>query len=175
MLEQKITEQDETIRSMQRSMELATAEHGTWLHTTNKQLRQHCVDKRDAEVKVIKARDDLACVKQKTASRIRNLERDVKNKAKETMDMQTSLEGRVASIEEVERDMTKQRRILAAKQDDLKKQQAVSELQMASLAFQRANNKTDRKKQKTAHGKALLVERQTRVRDNMVREHTVSL
>ncbi len=64
--------------------------------------------------------------------------------------------------------MAKQRRILAVEQDDLKKQQAVSESQIASLAFQRAYNKTDRKKMKTSHIKALQVEQQTRERDKMV-------
>ncbi len=70
-------------------MQLATAQHGTLLHTINKEIRQHCVDKQDAVDEATKAREDLAFVKQKTASRIRSLQRDVMGKAKEKMDMQT--------------------------------------------------------------------------------------
>ncbi len=167
-MEQKITAQDGIIQSMQLGMQVATAQHGTLLRTINKQIRQHCVDKQDVVDEATKAREDLAFVKQKTASRIRSLERAVMNKAKEKMDMQTILDGRVASIEEFNRDMVNQRRILAVEQDYLKKQQAVSESQIASLAFQRANNKTDRKKMKTSHSKVLQVEQQTREREKMV-------
>jgi hypothetical protein len=117
-LEQKITAQDGIIQSMQLGMQVATAQHGTLLHTINKLIRQHCVDKQDAVDEATKAREDLAFVKQKTANRIRSLERDVMNKAKEKMDMQTILDGRVASIEEFNRDMVNQRRILAVEQDD---------------------------------------------------------
>jgi hypothetical protein len=171
LLEQKITEQDGIIQSMQLGMQLANAQHGTLLHTINKEIRQHCVDKQDAVDEATKAREDLAFVKQKTANRIRSLERDVMGKAKEKMDMQTILDGRVGSVEELERDLAKQRRILAVEQDDLKKQQAVSDSQVSSLAFQRANNKTVRKKMKTSHSKALQVEQQARERDKMVSEH----
>ena len=111
MLEQKVTEQDGVIQSMKLDMKVAAAEQGALLHKINKEIRQHTVDKQDAVDEATKAREDLAFVKQKTANRIRSLERDVMNKAKEKMDMQTILDGRVASIEEFNRDMVNQRRM----------------------------------------------------------------
>ena len=168
MMEKKISEQDDIIHSMQLGLQLATAQHETLLHTTNKDIRQHCVDKQDAIDEATKARQDLAFLKQKSANRIRSLERDVMGKAKEKMDMQSVLDDRIASIEEVERDLVKRRRTLGIEQDDLKKQQAVSELQVSSLAFQRAKSKTDRKKLMTSHSKALQVQQQARERDKMV-------
>ncbi len=71
-------------------------------------------------------------------------------------------------MEASERDLVKRRRILAVEQDDLKKQQATSESQLSSLAFQKANYKTDRKKMKTSHSKELQFEQQTREREKPV-------
>ena len=87
MLEQKITEQDVIIHSMTLGIRVAAVEQGTLLHQINKEIRQHSVDKQDAVEEATKARDDLAFVKKKTATRIKSLERDVLNKEKDKMDM----------------------------------------------------------------------------------------
>ncbi len=169
MLEQKITEQDVIIHSRTLGIRVAAAEQGTLLYQINKETRQHSVDKQDAVEEATKARDDLAFVKKKTATRIKGLvERDVLIKEKDKMDMQTILEGQLCSMEASERDLAKRRRILAVQQDDLKKQQAASESQVSSLAFQRANNKTDRKKMKWSHSNELQFEQQTREREKQV-------
>jgi hypothetical protein len=89
--------------------------------------------------------------------------------------MQTVLEGQLCSVEASERDLAKRRRILAVEQDDLKKQQAASESQVSSLAFQRANNKTDRKKLKTSHSKELQFEQKTREREKQVKKMSCSV
>ena len=169
MLEQKITEQDEVIESMRLGIRVAAAEQGTLLHKLNTAIRQHCVDKQNDVEDSTKARDDLAFVEKKTATRIKSLERDVMNKVKDKMDMQTILDGQVGLMEASERDLAKRRRILAVEQDDLKKQQATSESQLSSLAFQKANYKTVRKKMKTSHSKELQFQQQTREREKQVK------
>jgi hypothetical protein len=68
----KITEQDDIIHSMQLGLQLATVQHETLLHTTNKDIRQHCVDKQDAVDEATKARQDLAFLKQKNIVRQRH-------------------------------------------------------------------------------------------------------
>ncbi len=168
-MEQKITEQDEIIHSMTLGIRVAQAEQGTLRHQMSKELRQHSVAKQEAVDDATKARDDLAFVKKKTATRINKLERDILNQEKEKIDMQTSLEGQLSSIGASERDLAKRRRILDVQQDDLMKQQAASELQVTSLAFQKANMRTDRKKLKRSHSNELQFEQQTREREKQVR------
>jgi hypothetical protein len=106
--------------------------------------------------------------KKKTATRIKNLERDLLIKAQDKFEMQSTLDARVCSMKESERDLSKERRQLGVKWDDLKKQQAVSESEVSSLAFERANNKCERKKMKTSHSKALQFEQETSERDKKV-------
>ncbi len=153
-------------------MQVAAAEQGTLLHKINKEIRQHTVDKQDAVEDATKARDDLAYVKKKTATRIKNLQRDVLNKVQDNMHMQTFLEGQLRGMEASERDLAKRRRILTVEQDDLQKQQAASASQVSSLAFQRASNKTDRKQMKRSHCKNLQFEQETRERDKQVKRCT---
>jgi hypothetical protein len=168
LLEQKITEQAVIIHSMTLGIRVAQTEQRALLHQMNKELRQHSVAKQEAVDDATKARDDLAFVTKKTATRIHKLERDVLNEEKEKIDMQTSLEGQLSSIGAFERDLAKRRRILDVQQDDLKKQQAASELQVTSLAFQKANIRTDRKKLKRSHSNELQIEQQTRAREKQV-------
>jgi hypothetical protein len=146
LLEQKVTEQDGIIESMRLVMEVAAAEHGTLLNKMNKELGQHAVDKHDAVEDATKARGDLVYVKNKTSTRIKHLERDVLIKAKDKVEMQSILDAQLCGMEESERDLAKQRRILAVKLEDLRKQQDLSQSQVSSLAFERANIKTERKK-----------------------------
>jgi hypothetical protein len=89
-------------------------------------------------------------------------------KAKDKLDMQSILEGQLIGIEGAERELAKQKRLLAVDQDDLKKQQAVAQEQVSSLAYQRANNKTNRKKLKTSHSKALQGVQHTMEREKRV-------
>ena len=91
------------------------------------------------------------------------------NKEQDKIDMQTILEGQLSSIGASERDLAKRRRILDVQQDDLMKQQAASELQVTSLAFQKANMRTDRKKLKRSHSNELQFEQQTRELEKQVR------
>ena len=167
-MEQKITEQDAIIESMRQGMDVAAVEQASFLHNFNKAMRQHAVDKHDAEENATKARDDLALFKRKTATRIKNLERDVQIKAQDQKDIQSTLDAQLCSMKEAERDLAKERRQLGVKWDDLKKQQAVSEFEVTSLAFVRANNKSERKKLKTSHSKALQFEQETSEQDKKV-------
>ena len=174
MLEQKVTEQDGVIQSMKLDMKVAAAEQGALLHKINKEIRQHTVDKQDAVEDATKARDDLACVKKKTATRIKSLQRDVLNKVQDNVHMQTCLEGQLRGMEASERYLAKRRRILAVEQDDLQKQQAASALQVSSLAYQRASHKKDLKKMKRSHCKNLQFEQDTRERDKQVKRCTLA-
>ena len=168
MLEQQITEQEGLIESMRMVMEVAAAEQGTLIHKMNKEIRQHDVDKQDAVEDATKAREDLVYVQKKTATRIKHLERDVVIIAKDKMEMQSILAAQLCGMEESERDLAKQRRILAVKLDDVKKQQDLSESQVCSLAFERANIQTERKKLKRSHSQALQCEQKARERDQKV-------
>jgi hypothetical protein len=121
LLEQQITEQEGLIESMRMVMEVAAAEQGTLIHKMNKEIRQHDVDKQDAVEDATKAREDLVYVQKKTATRIKHLERDVVIIAKDKVEMQSILDAQLCRMEESERDLAKQRRILAVKLEDLKK------------------------------------------------------
>jgi hypothetical protein len=167
-LEQKITEQDEVIQTLKLGIQVAAAEQCALVHKFRKEVRQHTVDKQDAVEVATKARDDLAFVQKKTATRIKSLEREVLNKVKDNMDMKTVVEGQLCSMEASERDLVTRRRILAVEQDDLQKQQAASAVQVSSLAFQRQRHKTVRKKMKTSHSKNLKLEQETREREKQV-------
>ena len=82
--------------------------------------------------------------------------------------MQSILDAQICGMEESERALAKQRRILAVKLDDLKKQQDLSETQVSSMVFERANIKTERQKLKRSHSQALQCEQKTRERDKKV-------
>jgi hypothetical protein len=149
-------------------IEVAAEEQRALLHRVKKEVRQHTVETQDAVEDASKARDDLAVVRKKTATRIKSLEREVLNKVKDNMNMKTVVEGQLCSMEASQRDLATRRRILAVEQDDLQKQQAASASQVSSLAFQRERNKTVRKKMKTSHSKNLKLEQETREREKQV-------
>ncbi len=88
--------------------------------------------------------------------------------AKDKVEMQSILAAQLCGREESERDLANQRRILAVKLEDLKKQQDLSESQVCSLAFERANIKTERKKLKRSHSQAQQCEQKTRDRAKKV-------
>ncbi len=90
------------------------------------------------------------------------------SKAKDKVEMQSILDIHLCGMEESERALAKQRRILAVKLDDLKKQQDLSETQVSSMVFERANIKTERQKLKRSHSQALQFEQETRERDKKV-------
>ncbi len=169
LLEQKILEQDEVIQSLKLVIEVAAEEQRAFLHRFKKEVRQHTVDTQDAVEDASKARDDLAIVQKKTATRIKSLEREVLNKVKDNMDMKTVVEGQLETMEASQRDLATRTRILAVQQDDLQKQQAASASQVSSLAFHRDRHKTARKKMKTSHSKNLLLEQETREREKQVK------
>ena len=168
MLEQKILEQEEVIQSLKLVIEVAAEEQRALLHRVKKEVRQHTVETQDAVEDASKARDDLAVVRKKTATRIKSLEREVLNKVKDNMDMKTVVEGQLETMEASQRDLATRTRRLAVQQDDLQKQQAVSASQVSSLAFNRDRHKTARKKMKTSHSKNLQLEQETREREKQV-------
>ncbi len=149
-------------------LEVAAAEQGTLLNKMNKEIRQHAVDKRDAVEDATKARDDLVYVQKKAVTRTKHLGRDVLMKAKDKVEMQSILDAQICGMEESERALAKQRRILGVKLEDLKKQQDLSETQVTSLALERENIKTKRQKLNRSHCQALHFEQETRERDKKV-------
>ena len=169
MLEQKILEQEEVIQSLKLVIEVAAEEQRALLHRVKKEVRQHTVETQDAVEDASKARDDLAVVRKKTATRIKSLEREVLNKVKDNMDMKTVVEGQLETMEASQRDLATRTRRLAVQQDDLQKQQAVSASQVSSLAFNRDRHKTARKRMKTSHSKNLQLQEETKEREKKVK------
>ena len=72
------------------------------------------------------------------------------NKEKDARDVE-----RVLSMEQAERVLAKGKRQLQIDQDDVVKQKGILESQSKSMTHHRVVNKTERKKMKTLHNKAL--------------------
>ena len=172
-----VMERDKSITNMKRTLEHSSALQVSSLHDMKRIVRQHTVDKDDAIEHAHNAKSQLAAVVKKADRRIDKLKWSVKELEQDKLDMAAHVEERVEALrdkleqdkldmaahveERVEsldlqqRAMSKAKRDLQLQHADLEKQQGILEIHASSLAHQRISNRTERKKLKTTHSKAI--------------------
>ena len=155
MLVHTVMERDKSITNMKRTLEHSSALQVSSLHDMKRIVRQHTVDKDDAIEHAHNAKSELAAVVKKADRRIDKLKRSVKELEQDKLDMAAHVEERVESLDLQQRAMSKAKRDLQLQHADLEKQQGIVDMHASSLAHQRISNRTERKKLKTTHSKAI--------------------
>jgi hypothetical protein len=172
-----VMERDKSITNMKRTLEDSSALQVSSLHDMKRIVRQHTVDKDDALEHAHNAKSQLAAVVKKADRRIDKLKSSVKELVQDKLDMAADVEERIdalrdkleqdklnmaAHVEErvesldlQQRAMSKANRDLQIQHADLEKQQGILEIHASSLAHQRISIRTERKKLKTTHSKAI--------------------
>ena len=177
MLVHTVMERDKSITNMKRILEDSSAFQVSSLHDMKRIVRQHTVDKDDAIEHAHNAKSQLAAVVKKADRRIDKLQRSLKELEQDKLemaveveervealrdkleqdklDMAAHVEERIESLDLQQRAMSKAKRELELQHADLQKQQGIQEIHASSLAHQRISNRTERKKLKTTHSKAI--------------------